>query len=280
VACDNGNNAKSVCRVKCNVGYALLGNNRFQCAYKGIDLQWTGSMDFKCLKVPCEKTLDLRTGRMSGFTSSQFPAYLQRSYFQQVFPVATDYATVALYPYRNRQDGIWDPWLQSASCNMKAVLAVKRAAPGKKVKVDIWHDNFPSLYHFDVAAHASQSFSFSPDRILGVSGQLLTNVKMQKSTTKNPFTAMNLRSYHSLVQDSSANQIAGFFQPAGHATFIFGDNEVSYSDNRGTHDGTIGPSELLGNVEDGNMVYIGLNRMVNAFYKQGTGACLVCISQV
>merc|ERR1719376_794621 len=166
VSCNNGNNAKSVCQVKCDVGYALLGNSRFECRYKGLDLQWTGSLDFKCLKAPCEKTLDLRTGRMMGFTSSQFPAFMQRSYFQQVFPQPhMDYATVALYPYRNRQDGMWDPWMQAASCNMKSVLAINKAAPGKKVKIDIWNDNFPSLYHFDVAAHASQSFSFSPDRI-------------------------------------------------------------------------------------------------------------------
>ncbi len=69
----------------------------------------------------------------------------------------------------------------------------------------------------------------------------------------------------------------GYFTPLMHSTFYLGGGYVDYSNNQGVQ-GRIGPSPLLGNVNDGRDLYLGLNREVNS-YGVGSGVCLVCINE-
>ncbi len=90
------------------------------------------------------------------------------------FDKMNDYVMVALAPYRAARDNRWDMYSRGAPCNMKSVLAIKRSAAAR-VKVDLWYDSFPSLFHFDMAdsLHINR-FNYARDRVLGYTNNLIT----------------------------------------------------------------------------------------------------------
>ena len=63
-----------------------------------------------CVKLPCEKMIDLRTGRTEGFTGGN-----------------DDFAVLFSAPYRGRMDNSYDPYMGSNPCNMKVVVGIKDA---------------------------------------------------------------------------------------------------------------------------------------------------------
>jgi len=250
LSCTSGNQAKSVCTGSCDPGFLLVGNAQVTCAYSGLDLDWSGDTAMTCVKLPCEKMIDLRTGRTEGFTGGN-----------------DDFAVLFSAPYRGRMDNSYDPYMGSNPCNMKVVVGIKDAR-NADVKVDVWYDHFPSQYHFDFADDMTSRFSYSRDELLGFNKRLMTNVMMRSSNN----------SQSSIV----GSALTSYFEPNLHSTYIIGQSHIEFNNNRGVS-GKVGPSQYLGGDSSEKQLYLGLNRMVNAnwnnYWRVGSGVCRVCINR-
>merc|ERR1719244_1968450 len=87
-------------------------------------------------------------------------------------------------------------YMRSNPCNMKAVIAVKKTTKAN-VKMDFWYDNFPSLYHFDVADDFSNRYNYVRDQIIGHGNHLMTNTHMK--STNNSKQKSTVHPYHHIT---------------------------------------------------------------------------------